>query len=146
MNGPRAYKMAAVHCLFFKMNQYLKLVVDGKTLFDGVGLLAAFANGYCYGGGYHCAPEAKIDDGLMDVLLIKKVSRTKAAGFMKIFRSGQHLVSPKTKDIVIFERGKKATIESDKPVAYAIDGEVFRDKKIEVEMLEKAITFVVPQA
>jgi diacylglycerol kinase family enzyme len=53
-------------------------------------LVVAFANGYCYGGGYYCAPEAKIDDGLIDVCLIKKVGKLKAAGFMKVYREGKH--------------------------------------------------------
>ncbi len=142
--GPMAYKKAALHCLLFKMNQYLKLTIDDEVVFEGKGLLVALANGYCYGGGYHCAPEAIIDDGLMDVCLIKAVSRFKAASFMKIFRKGEHITSPKTKNIVIYKKGKKAVVESDHPVAYAVDGEVFTSDRIEVNLLPKAISFVVP--
>jgi diacylglycerol kinase (ATP) len=146
MNGPRAYKAATLHCFLFKMNQPLKLTLDGKVAFDGKGLLVVIANGFCYGGGYYCAPNAKIDDGLIDVVLIKKVGKLKAAGFMKIFREGRHIESPKTKDLVIYQRCKKAIIESTKPVAYAIDGEVFRKQKVEVSILPLALSFVVPAA
>lgn len=145
MSGPGAYKMAALHCLFFKMNQYLKLTLDDQVLFQAKGLLVAIANGYCYGGGYHCAPKALIDDGLIDVCLIKRVGRFKAAGFMKLFREGRHVDNPKTQDLVLYERGKHVLVESDRPVAYAVDGEVFRSKKIEITMMQKALLFVVPK-
>jgi len=144
MNGPRAYKAAALHCFLFKMNQPLKVTADDQVLFDGKGLLVAIANGFCYGGGYHCAPEAKIDDGLIDVCLIKKVGKLKAAGFMKLFRKGEHITSSKTKNYVIYKRAKHVIVESNKPVAYAIDGEVFRKERIEVQMLPSALSFVVP--
>lgn len=144
MSGPAAYKMAALHCLLFKMNQPLKLTLDDKVVFDSKGLLVAIANGYCYGGGYHCAPEAIIDDGLIDVCLIKKVGKLKAAGFMKTFREGKHITDPKTKDLVLYQKCHKVVVESNRPVAYAIDGEVFRSPKIEVLLLPKALSFVVP--
>lgn len=145
ISGNMAYRKACVHCLFFKMNQPLKLSIDGKVRFDGKGLLVAFANGFCYGGGYHCAPEAKVDDGIMDVCLVKKVSRLRAAGFMKIYRHGEHIHHPKTKQFIHYEKCHIATVESDRPVAYAIDGEVFEASKLTIEVIPFAITFVVPE-
>jgi diacylglycerol kinase (ATP) len=144
MSGPRAYRKAAVHCLLFKMNQYLKVSLDDKVVFDGTGLLAILANGYCYGGGFYCAPLAKINDGLIDACIVKKVGKIKAANFMKIFRKGEHLTNPKVKKLIIYQTCKKAVIESNNDVAYAIDGEVFREKKIETTILPQALSFVVP--
>ena len=63
---------------------------------------------------------------------------------MKIFREGRHITSPKTKDLVLYTRCKKAIVESAKPVAYAVDGEVFRKERIEVQILPAALAFVVP--
>jgi diacylglycerol kinase (ATP) len=145
VSGPAAYRMAAVYSLLFHMNQYLKVTLDDKEVFNGTGLLAIVANGYCYGGGFYCAPEAVIDDGLLDLCVIRKVSKVKTASFMKVFRTGEHLTSPKTKDLVIYKKGKKATIESDKNIAYAIDGEVFREKKIVCEIIPASLNFVEPK-
>lgn len=146
VNGPMAYRLAALHSLLFKMNQPLKVTIDGEVVLDErKALLAIAGNGYCYGGGMYCAPYAKLTDGLLDFVLIKKVGRLKAAGFMKIFREGKHIEHPKTKDITIYRRGKKAVFESLHPVAYAIDGEVFREKRIEIEILPKDILFVLPE-
>lgn len=145
VTGPMAYNMAAVTTMLFHMNQYLKVTLDGKVAFDGKGLLIAVANGYCYGGGFHCAPLAKIDDGLIDVCLIKKISRFKAAPLIKKYKAGKHIDDPKLKPFVIYQKCKEVVIESTKKVAYAVDGEVFRDQKICITMLPKALKFVVPQ-
>lgn len=145
VSGPLAYKLAAFNSLLFNMKFNMKIFVDDKEICNGKELLAIAANGYCYGGGFYCAPEAIINDGLIDFIIIDKIGRLKAASFMSIFRKGEHLVNPKVKDKVTFVRGKKAIFEGEKPIAYAVDGEVFRDPKIEIEMLPKALKFVLPE-
>lgn len=144
VSGPMAYNMAAVVCLLFKMIHNFNITIDDKPVFKGKGLLAIAANGFCYGGGFHCAPLAKIDDGLIDFVIVKKISRFKAAGFMKSFKKGEHLNNPKLKPYVIYLQGKKAVFETDKPVAYSVDGEVFRKSHVEITMLPKALKFVGP--
>lgn len=144
VSGPMAYNLAAITSLLFKMNQYLKITVDNKVLFDGKGLLVAVANGNCYGGGFHCAPEAKVDDGLIDICLIKKVSRFKAANLIKVYKAGEHLHNEKLRNLVNYVKGKDVIVESNKPVAYAIDGEVFRKQKVIIKMMPSALNFVVP--
>jgi len=144
VSGPMAYNLAAITSLLFKMNQYLKITVDNEVIFDGKGLLVAVANGNCYGGGFHCAPEAKIDDGLIDLCLVKKVSRFKAAGLIKIYKAGEHIHNPKLKDLIDYRRCQHVIVESHKPVAYAIDGEVFRKQRVVIDMIKSALNFVVP--
>jgi diacylglycerol kinase (ATP) len=144
VSGPMAYKLAAVSSLLFKLNHRLTITVDDKVVFKGKGLLAIAANGYCYGGGFHCAPLAKIDDELIDFCIVRKISRFKAAGFMSSFRNGEHLTKEGIKEYVTYLRGKKAIFESDKDTAYAIDGEVFRKKRLEIELLPHALKFAVP--
>lgn len=144
VSGPMAYKMAAVSSLIFKMSQFLKVVIDGKEVLNEKGLLAIAANGYCYGGGFYCAPNALINDGLIDFILVRKISRLKAASFMSIFRNGKHLDDERLKKKLIYLQGKKASFESVKDVAYAIDGEVFREKRIDIELIPNGLKYVVP--
>ena len=126
------------------MNSQMKVTIDDEVVHDGKALLIAVANGHTYGGGYHCAPEAKINDGLIDVCLAKKISRFQASGLMSLYKNGKHVNNPKFKDVLIYKKCKKVTIESPKPVAYAIDGETFRDPKIEISILPLSLNFVVP--
>ena len=144
VSGPMAYNLAAVTCLLFKMKHYLKITVDDKVVFDGTGILAVAANGFCYGGGFYCAPKAVIDDGLIDVCIVKKISRFSAAGFMKTFKAGNHLTDKKLSKKIIYLTGKKVVFESDRKVAYSIDGEVFRDPKLVMEMHPGAMNFAEP--
>lgn len=145
ITGTMAYNLAAITSLLFKMNQYLKLTEDNEVIFDRKGLLVAVANGYCYGGGYHCAPEAKVDDGLIDVCLVKRISKFKAAGLMKVYKKGEHIHNDKMGNLIDYRKCKHVVVESSRPVAYAIDGEVYRKQKVKIDIVEKAINFVIPQ-
>lgn len=144
IKGPLAYNLAAVSSLLFKMNSQMKLTVDNEVLFNGKSLLAVCANGYCYGGGFYCAPLAEIDDGYIDLCFIKKVSRFKAAGLMKVYKTGKHLDDEKLAPLLIYKKCKQIILESNKPIAYAIDGEIFRKDKYVVKIVPKALKFVVP--
>lgn len=145
MSGKGAYNLAAISSLLFNMSTPMKVTLDDEVVFDDKGLLIAVANGHTYGGGYKCAPLSLVDDGLIDVCLIKKVSRFSAPGLMGVYKKGEHLESKKLKDKVIYKKCKHVVIESPQPVAYAIDGEVFREAKIDITILPLALNFVLPE-
>lgn len=146
VSGPLAYSIATFTSLLFKINQWMKVTVDGNLLYEGKALLVAMANGHTYGGGYLCAPLAKISDGLIDVCLLKKTSRLKTAGLVKVYKAGKHLVDPKTVNIVIYKKCQETVIESKKPLAYCIDGEIFKSTRIEAHLVPNSIMFVKPKA
>lgn len=80
-------------------------------------MLIAVSNGQSYGGGMKVTPNALLDDGLFDVMILGPVSRFE---FLKVFPkvfSGAHIDHPAVKIM----RGKKISIDSS-AVAYA-DGE-----------------------
>lgn len=145
VTGPMAYNIAAVTSLLFKMNQFLRITIDDQLVMEEKGLLAIAANGYCYGGGFRCAPLARVDDGTLDFCLVKKIGRMQALSFMNVFKKGEHLTNKKLKDKLLYIKGKKAVIESDHPVSYSIDGEVFKEAKIEISILPKRVKFVLPK-
>ncbi|MCI2068636.1 MAG: diacylglycerol kinase family lipid kinase [Bacilli bacterium] len=144
VSGPTAYRISAFTTILGRIHQYMKVSFDGEEVFKGETLLIAIGNGYCYGGGFLCCPEAKIDDGLIDVCLIKRVRKTKVANFMKLFRSGEHVSSPKVSDVVIYRKCHKVEFWSDEQVPYAIDGEVFLTDHLTAEILPSALPLVIP--
>lgn len=96
-------------------------------------MLIAVSNGQSYGGGMKVTPDARIDDGLFDIMILGPVSKLE---FLKVFPkvfSGQHVKHPAVKMI----RGKKVTIES-KAVAYA-DGERIGALPITAEIISGAL-------
>ena len=144
VTGKMAYNLGALFSMLFKMSTPLKVTCDGKEIYDDKGLLIAVANGHTYGGGFKCAPESKVDDGIIDVCLVKRISRFKAPALMGVYKKGEHLNNKKLEDKVIYTKCREVTISSPRPVAYAIDGETFRDNHIEIKMLPLALNFVIP--
>jgi len=55
------------------------------------GFIVAISNGNCYGGGFKIAPNAKLDDGLLDVVEIGAVSKIKRPIYIPIVEKGKHL-------------------------------------------------------
>ena len=94
-----------------------RVVIDGEDL-SGQYLLVAVANARSFGGGMKVTPDARLDDGLLDVLLVKPLSRLE---FLRIYPrvfKGTHVTDPR----VVLRRGVSVSIDSPGVVAYA-DGE-----------------------
>lgn len=140
----QSYNHAIIRNLLHKLGDKVTVTFeDGQTYVQN-SLLMALANGGFYGGGYHCAPYAIIDDGLLEFIMVKKVSILTFARLIKQYKMGKHLDNPKLKKILTYRRGRKLTITSDKLLCLCLDGETFHYHKIEVEIIPQAIRFVIP--
>lgn len=143
VNGKMAYNLGVLYSILFKMKHYLKVEIDGEVLYDGKALLCSIANGICYGGGYYCAPKAKLDDGELDVCLVKQLSIFTLAGLIGKYKHGKHLDDPKLEKYIYYKKGKKIVVSSNKPISFCNDGEVQNVEKLEIEVIENALKFVV---
>lgn len=70
---------------------HVTLIADGRELFSKDILVCAVANGRYIGGGMPIAPEAQVDDGLFDVVVVDLVSRWKILRYLPKFFSGKVL-------------------------------------------------------
>jgi diacylglycerol kinase (ATP) len=98
------------------------------------GMLVTVGNGISIGGGMNVTPNAQLDDGLFDVLVVGKLTRLQ---FLRIFPSvykGTHL-SDKRVSVV---RAKRVTIDADAVVAYA-DGERVGPLPLDIEVVPGAL-------
>ena len=115
----------------FKPKNY-RFSIDGFS-FESKAMLIAVSNGICYGGGMKVTPDAKIDDGLFDILILSPVSKFE---FLKVFPkvfSGTHT----THSAVKISRGKSVEIDSD-AVAYA-DGERVGPLPVKARVIERGL-------
>jgi len=144
VSGKGAYVLSLIYNFFGKMRYECTVKVDGELFHDGPMILCALANGICYGGGYYCAPIAKVDDGLIDICLVKKISRFKFISLIGVYKKGKHLKDKRLKNIIKYIKGKNIEITSNVDLAYTLDGEIGKAKTISVSIVEKAINFVVP--
>jgi len=143
ITGRGAYGLGVIVSLLSKVSNHFFMKIDGKQICDEDGLLCAVANGICYGGGYYCAPEAIVDDGLLDVCFVRKLPRTKFIGLIKYYKKGVHLQAPKLAPYLIYQKGKEVEIECKKPLTYAIDGEIGKTNKFLIRVVSKALRFIV---
>lgn len=127
IKGRMKYNIAILLVLStFKPKSY-QFRVDGIE-FTTEAMLIAVSNGQSYGGGMKVTPDARIDDGLFDVMLLGPVSKLE---FLKVFPkvfSGAHIDHP----AVNIMRGQKVAIDSH-AVAYA-DGERIGELPITAEI------------
>jgi diacylglycerol kinase (ATP) len=114
--GPMRYNLAIARELpIFKPRAY-RFTIDGET-FNTEAMLVAVANGASYGGGMKICPQAQLNDGWLDVLILKPLSKLE---FLRVFPkvyAGTHVTHP----AVVIRRARSVEIEAD-AIAYA-DGE-----------------------
>ncbi|HPT85795.1 MAG TPA: diacylglycerol kinase family protein [Bacillota bacterium] len=148
VTGSMAYIFGVGDTLLHKMGERWKLKItepDGsETEEEDEYLLALAANGRYYGGGFMAAPVAETDDGLLDILLAKKVSRMRFLSLVAEYRKGKHIDPESKKPVKKFEglldyrRCVKISIEGLRSVC--VDGEVMPAESIEVGVVPDAVT------
>ncbi len=139
------YLRGVIKALFSAMKNKVSVEVDGELVnTDGYLLLCTFANGGYVGGKYNCAPRYKIDDGLIEVCLVKPVSVFTFLRLIKKYERGEHLDSPKFKKILKYRQGKKIKVYSDKEFDLCVDGEMFLGKEFNVEICPSILNFALP--
>lgn len=139
--GKTVYLRATLITLFTYLPNYNKITVDGNTFFEGKNYLIAFANGRIFGGGMKIAPEAKINDGFFDVILVKAASFFSfIKGIILVFR-GKHLKHP----AILYSRGKDFTFSSDKKTYFEIDGEDHLTSFAKIKVQEKALPLLLKE-
>lgn len=144
IKGRAAYTLSIFYSLIHKLHTNLEIKIDNNEVFKGDFLLCVIANGTYYGGGYKGAPLAQIDDGLIDVCMIKKVSRFKLIKLINIYKNGTHLESKEIEKYIIYRKCKNINIISRNDFSISIDGEIFEDKSLNVSIKEKAFNFLIP--
>ena len=144
ITGKGAYTLGIIYSLIFKMKHKCVVEIDDEIIFDGNVLLSAIGNGICCGGSYYCLPKASVEDGLIDAVIVRKISRIKFIKLISKYKSGEYLDDPKFDKYIKFKKCKKVKFVSEQELYYCLDGECKKTKTIEVNILHKAINFIVP--
>lgn len=150
ISGSMAYILGIGNVLFHKMGKRFKITIwdeNGNVInYNDDCLLTAIANGSYCGGGFKALPLAELNDGILDMLIVDKISRTKFISLVGDYRSGTYInnetkeIKPKFKDVLKYYRCKKVHIEDIS--AICADGEVENATSIDIEVLPEAITYI----
>ncbi|MFI9648300.1 YegS/Rv2252/BmrU family lipid kinase [Streptomyces sp. NPDC052040] len=96
-----------------------RVTVDGEELTHR-GYTVVAANSPYYGSGRIIAPEARVDDGLLDVVMIREAPRRLFFALMNELKAGTHIHRPEVRML----RGREIRIEADRRLPCGADGEV----------------------
>jgi diacylglycerol kinase (ATP) len=121
LRGPLVYFYAVIHTLITFEPPWMRVVHDGGT-FEGKVMFTVVNNLPRFGGGMRIAPDAKIDDGLLDLVIVREIpKRTLLSVFPKVY-SGKHVDHP----AVLMARTRRAEITIDRAMVMYGGGEPLR--------------------
>ena len=141
LSGFRAYAVSTVVNVIRGIAEHYVVEIDGETI-DSDHTLICACNGRYYGGGFNPVPEADPTDGLLDVLLIKKVSRFKVAQVIGKFKNGKFRELPQ---LVRHFRTNRIKIRCDRPNAINLDGELRIAETVDIRIAKEKIRFFYPK-
>lgn len=146
IGGKNAYTTGVANALIRAMRNKAQIIVDGERVDSGEFLLCTLGNGQYVGGKYRCAPHALVDDGLMEFCLVDPVSRFTFLKLVGSYAEGRHLDDKRFSTFVHYRQCKKVEIIADEDFSVSVDGEVTPAPHVTVELLPKAIRFVLPKS
>ena len=141
VSGHTAYFVSTLRNVIRGISEHYVVEINGQRI-DAHQTLICVANGRYYGGGFNPVPEADPTNGVLDVLLVKKVSRLKVAEVVGKYKAGLYRQFP---DIVRHFRTDKVRILCDGPTAVNLDGELRRATTVEFALAEEKIRFFYPK-
>lgn len=145
IGGKNSYTTGIVGAIFKAMKNRGKIYADGELLNPkGTFILCTAANGAFVGGGYKCAPRASVNDGYLEVCMIRPVSIFTLIRLIGVYKAGGHLEDKRFKKYIVYRRVKKLEVKADKPFPLALDGECFETTSLCAEVVEGAVRFAAP--
>ena len=141
LHGFRAYAASTVVNVIRGIAEHYVIEIDGERI-DGKQTMICVCNGRFYGGGFNPVPEADPTDGLLDVLVVKKVSRLQVAGVIGKYKNGRY---KELKKLVRHFRTDKLRILCDKPTSINLDGELRIATEVEMTIAKEKLRFFYPK-
>ena len=141
VSGIGAYFIAAVANVLFKGIAVPTVVDCGDLHFDGETSLVCVCSGRYYGGGFMPVGDNMPDDGLLEVLVVRKVSRLDFFRLVGKYGSGRYREFP---ELIWYRQGYPVTIRSEQELVAVVDGEVTRSRELRIGLSDKKVNFFYP--
>ena len=141
LHGFWAYAASTVVNVIRGIYEHYVVEIDGEVI-DGDCTMICVCNGRFYGGGFNPVPEADPADGMLDVLVVDKVSRFMVPRVIGKYKSGQYQTLG---HIVKYFRTKTVSIHCDKETPINLDGELRTAKDVVMTVSSKKLRFFYPK-
>jgi lipid kinase YegS len=136
--GPAAYTVMGAILAINLQHYGGRLVLPNREI-TGTGPVAIVGNGRQTGGGIQVTPRAYIDDGLLDVLIVRQISPT---ALLSAARELQQL--PADGEYISYWQTPWLEVHPEEEIPVSLDGEPLRFATIRYEVVPKAISLIVP--
>lgn len=140
-SGEFRFVFAAVGALAVWRERRVRITVDDRVVADGPMNLIGVANGLYAGGGMMFSPEARLDDGKLDVVTASGLSRTNVITELSRIHTGGHVNNPK----VTVTQGASARIETlllQDAMPLEADGNVKGVTPVQFQVMPRALRFI----
>ncbi len=151
VNGKMAYHFSIIQQVLNKLGRYYRVELDNEVI-EGEFLLIAVCNGKAYGGGVMASPLSNVQDGILEVNIVKKISRLKIASVISKYKKGEHLtndgeVIENLQEFFTYKTTKKICITAldENELRMNLDGECVVNKQLQAHVIEKATKFIIPK-
>jgi len=145
LRGNGGYVLSMAPTIFRYSPARVKVLIPGEdqqwtVRCDQPMLLAAFANAPLYGGGMKVAPQAQMDDGMLDVCLVRAVRPLRLLRLFPTVYSGRHL---KIREVEYFQAGR-ARVETEHAMDVYADGEYVCSTPVQIGVQRSAMKVIAP--
>jgi len=145
IEGSTAYFLSILIMLIKKEGADITVEFEDGTGHKGFVLLTAVGNGAFCGGGLKGVPHAEVNDGLLDVCIVKNVSRRVFISLFDEYKKGAHMEDKRAKDIIIYRKCRSVTVSGAKNRwNLCVDGEINTAGSVKFEIVPGAIRFSLP--
>ena len=129
--------IASIFYTFFSYKfKKVKIKTDVKEI-DSEYSILSICNGGFYGGGFNIAPKSLLTDGLLDIYFVEKMPKIRMIPLLLKLKKGKH----EGKRKVHKYRVKSIELDLEESINFNVDGEKIVDKKFNITILPKAITY-----
>ena len=141
VSGKGAYILSILANVLSGRSAHYVVEVNGERI-DAEQTLICVCNGRWYGGGFNPVPEAEPDDGLLDVLVVEKVSLLQVASVIGHYQKGRYAEYP---ELIRHARCRSLRIECAERSVVNVDGEAVYTTDAKIEVVPHAIRFFYPK-
>ena len=137
MRGRSRYLLSAIRALgkFRGIDVRVSLEGAGQTSLQGTALVLGILNTPSYGGGLRLAPEASLEDGRLDLVLLENLSWFEIARILPRMAVSGEIRTERIQRICV----TGARIETERPCAFHADGEIIGMTPVEVAVIPRAM-------
>lgn len=141
LHGFWAYAASTVVNVIRGIGEHYTVEINGEVI-DGEQTFVCVCNGSFYGGGFHPIPQADPTDGVLNVLLVKKISRALVPLIIGKYKQGRYA---ELSDVARYFETDQVRIRCDRPSAVNLDGELRIAQDVTMSVEKQKLRFFYPK-